>query len=223
MLKDGSFGELLVGGRRPQDGRHVFGSVQSLARYNIADILPEAFDLVVVDEFHHAAAPTYARLLEHLRPRVLLGLTATPERHDAIDVTHWFDGRIDYELRLWQALDQGLLCPFQYFGVADDVPLDSLEWKAGGYDVRQLSTLYTGNDFRTTKIIQAVRQKVVDTAGMRALGFCVSVEHAQYMAARFNAADIPSVALTGKSTTEERNSGLRSLRERSSRGCRLVR
>ena len=135
VLRDGSFGELLVDGQRPEQGRHVFASVQSLAQIDLADIAPDAFDVVVVDEFHHAAAPTYERLLKHLEPRILLGLTATPERTDGRSVLEWFDGRIAVELRLWDALDRGLLSPFQYFGLHDGTDLSRVQWSRRGYDV----------------------------------------------------------------------------------------
>ena len=104
-------------------GRHVFAMVQSLHADRLEQIAPDAFDVVVVDEFHHAAAATYDRLLKHLEPKELLGLTATPERLDGKDVTEWFDQRIAVELRLWEAIDQGFLVPFQYFGVADGTDL----------------------------------------------------------------------------------------------------
>ena len=129
VLRDGAFGESFVAGQRPGTWQHVFASVQSLARIDLTDFSPDRFDMVIVDEFHHAEAPTYARLLAHLRPRVLLGLTATPERTDGRDVTEWFGGRISAELRLWEALDRGLLCPFQYFGIHDDVDLSGVAWR----------------------------------------------------------------------------------------------
>ncbi|MEU8020951.1 DUF3427 domain-containing protein [Micromonospora haikouensis] len=118
VVGDGSFGELLVGGNEPRNWTHVFASIQSLHRREIAT---GAYDMVIVDEFHHAEAPTYARLLERLRPRVLLGLTATPDRADGGDVRRWFDGRAAVELHLWEALERQLLAPFQYFGVHDEV------------------------------------------------------------------------------------------------------
>ena len=124
VLRDRAFGELFVGGRRPREGRHVFASIQSLSRADLDELDPAAFDVVVVDEFHHAEAPTYRRVLSHLQPRVLLGLTATPERTDGKNVKdEWFDGRYAAELRLWDALEKGLLCPFQYFGVSDGTDL----------------------------------------------------------------------------------------------------
>ena len=108
----------------PVEWRHVFASVQSLSSSGrIAQLDPEAFDMVIVDEFHHAEAPTYRRLLDWFKPKVLLGLTATPERTDGEDVTHWFGGHVAIELRLWEAIDRGLLTPFQYFGIHDDVDL----------------------------------------------------------------------------------------------------
>ena len=145
---------------------------------------------VVVDEFHHAAADTYDRLLKHLQPRELLGLTATPERLDGRDVTEWFDHRIAVELRLWEAIDQGFLVPFQYFGVADGTDLRELTWRRGGYAPEELSNLLTNDDLRVAKLLEAIRRIVLDPGSMRALGFCVSKEHAHYMARKFTEADL---------------------------------
>jgi superfamily II DNA or RNA helicase len=97
----------------------VFASIQSFAQVDLKHLDPTAFDVVFVDEFDHAAAPTYRRLLEHLfngdevqslrqPPRILLGLTATPERTDAQDILHYFDNHIAVEMRLWDALERGL-------------------------------------------------------------------------------------------------------------------
>lgn len=212
VLRDGAFGELFVGGQRPRAGEHVFASVQSLSHVDLDSLAPGAYDVVIVDEFHHSEAPTYRRLLEHLKPKSLLGLTATPERVDGQDVTHWFDGRIAAELRLWNALDQGLLCPFQYFGISDDVDLSQVTWKKGSYDAEGLSGLYTGNEARLAKVLRALGEIVQDPLGMRALGFCVSVKHAEYMAARFSAAGIPAVAITGNSDEHKRSQALGALR-----------
>jgi superfamily II DNA or RNA helicase len=149
VLRRGDFGELLVDGERPREWRYVFASVQSLAQLDLDQLDPAQFDLVVVDEFHHAMAATYRKLLKHLQPKVLVGLTATPERTDSADVREWFDGRTAVELRLWEALEQGLLAPFQYFGLHDDVALNALTWRRGrGYDPTELSNVYTGDDHR---------------------------------------------------------------------------
>ena len=112
---------------------------------------PEAFEVVVIDEVHHAAAPSYRALLEHLRPIELLGLTATPERMDGEDITRWFGHRTAVELRLWEAIDDGYLAPFQYFGVHDDVDLSTLEWRRGGYRTEDLERIFTGDDARVMR------------------------------------------------------------------------
>jgi len=105
------------------------------------------FDVVVVDEFHHAAARSYRALLEHIQPVELLGLTATPERSDGLAVLDWFDGRIAAELRLWDAIDQQRLSAFAYYGIHDGLDLRELPWRRGrGYDVEGLSNLLTAND-----------------------------------------------------------------------------
>jgi hypothetical protein len=179
VLRDPSFGELYVDGEMPSQWRHVFASVQSLANRSLAEIPAERFKVVIVDEFHHAAASSYRRWLDHLRPQLLLGLTATPERADGLDILHWFGGRIATELRLWSALDQGLLAPFHYFAVADATDLSALEWRRGGYVASQLSAVYTGDHRRVDLILSELHNTVADPARMRALGFCVSVEHAR--------------------------------------------
>jgi superfamily II DNA or RNA helicase/HKD family nuclease len=211
VLRDGAFGEIHGGGQIAV-GQHVFAMIQSLQESRLAEIAPESFEVVVVDEFHHAAAPTYDRLLSHLSPLELLGLTATPERLDGKDVTEWFDQRIAVELRLWEAIDQGFLVPFQYFGVADGTDLSQVTWRRGGYVTDELSNLLTNDDLRVAKVLESIRRIVFDPSSMRALGFCVSKEHAHYMARKFTEAGLPSVALTGDDPPSERDRRLRELR-----------
>lgn len=213
-LTDATFGELLVDGQQPTKWRHVFASIQSLSANRLADIAPDHFDVVVVDEFHHAEAASYRRLLGHVQPIELLGLTATPERADGVDVRAFFEGRIAAELRLWEALEQSLLCPFHYFGIHDDTDLEAVQWKRGGYDLAALSGIYTGNDARTRIVLKQLRDKVGDVAAMRALGFCVSVDHARYMADSFNDAGIPALAVSAETPADERRSALAALRNR---------
>ena len=208
VLQDGSFGELLVGGQQPSEWRHVFASIQSLTAAGVEQLDPQRFDVVVVDEFHHAEATTYRRLLDHLEPRVLVGMTATPERTDGLDIKRWFEGRFAFEMRLWDALDQRLLSPFQYFGIADDTDLSQVTWRRGGYATAELSNVFTGDDARVAKVLRTVRDLVADPTEMRALGFCVSVEHADYMARRFRDAGIAAAAITGETGTAERENAL---------------
>ncbi|GAA0445651.1 hypothetical protein GCM10010160_85320 [Acrocarpospora corrugata] len=215
VLREGAFGEMYVGGRKPEHHRHVFASIQSLHRLDLELLDPTTFDMVIVDEFHHAEAPTYTRLLNHLNPRVLLGLTATPERTDGQDLRHWFGGRTAVELRLWEAIERQLLVPFQYFGVHDGVDLSAVPWKRGqGYDLARLSNVFTGNDARVRLVVETLRRKVGDVSRMRAIGFCVSIEHAEYMAERFNELGIPALAITSRTPRARQNEGLQALRSR---------
>ncbi len=214
VLGDGDFGELHVGGTRPERWQHVFASVQSLTSYGVGNIPRDAFDVVVIDEFHHAEARTYQRILSHLQPTELLGLTATPERADGTDVRRFFDGRTAAELRLWDALGADLLCPFHYFVAADGTDLRSISWVRGRYDEEQLSNVYTGNDARARIVLHQLRAKVSDVGAMRALGFCVSVSHAEYMAEVFRDAGIPARAVSGDTARAGRNQALADLRSR---------
>ena len=212
VLRESGFGERLVGGERPSKGRHVFASVQSLAN-RIDEIEPDSFDVVIVDEFHHAAASSYDRLLRRLRPQVLLGLTATPERADGQSVFEWFDGRIASESRLWDALDQGLLCPFHYFGVNDETDLSTVRFERGRYVPGELDNVFSGDHVRALRIRHAVEEFVTDPHGMRALGFCAGVAHAHFMAARFSEFGYPAVALDAKTPRNERQAALLKLRK----------
>jgi hypothetical protein len=180
------------------------------------DSLPvDYYDYIIVDEFHHAAAPTYQKLLNHFKPKILLGLTATPERMDGKSILDYFDDCVAAEIRLPEAIDRKLLCPFQYFGVADTVDLTDLRWVRGGYDKTELSNLYSLSrsvaERRADHIIRSLDKYVTDMDAVKGLGFCVSVDHAEFMAEYFNAAGIPSIYLVGKSDDEDRHTAIKRL------------
>lgn len=213
-LRDAAFGELWVGGEHPEQFDHVFASIQSLTASGLRNLDPDHYDVVIIDEFHHAAARTYTALLEHVTPRELLGLTATPERGDDEPILQWFDGRIAAELRLWDAIDQQRLVPFAYHGISDGTDLRQVTWKRGrGYDPDELSNLVTGNQILARLIIESVRRTVPNLATMRALGFCVSVGHARFMADQFSAAGITAIAVWADTPSEQRRDALRALAE----------
>lgn len=216
VLKDKSFGELLVDGKKPAAWRHVFASVQSLNKATLEAIDPTDFDVVVIDEFHHAEAPTYRRLIEHLHPKELIGLTATPERADGVDVRQeFFGGRAASELRLWNALEADLLVPFHYFGIDDETDLTTVRWMGTkGYDTEALESIYIGTDgdTRLRAILEAVLDKVLDPLNMKALGFCASVRHAEYMAEKFNEAGIPAATVLGSTPKDLRRERIAALR-----------
>ena len=211
-LRDPAFGELWVDGRKPDAFEHVFASVQSLARADLVHMAPDHFDVVVVDEFHHAAADSYVALLEHLRPRELLGLTATPERSDGLPILHHFHDQISAELRLWDAIDQHRLVPFFYFGIHDGVDLRDIPWKRGrGYDTESLTRVLTGSEHAARLVLAQLAKHVEDIQRIRALGFCVSIEHARFMARVFTDNGVRATAVWGDSPSGERAAALADL------------
>ena len=212
VLREGGFGETLVAGQRPDRWSHVFASIQSLDEERLAQFPPDYFDVVIVDEFHHAAADSYEKLLAHVKPRVLVGLTATPERADGKTILHHFDGRIASELRLWKALDDGLLSPFQYFGIGGAPDLTGVKWSRGRYDLGALGNVYTADHLFAQRVVQETVKKVADVSKMRALGFCVDVAHAEFMASVFDKAGIRSAAVSAETSAGDRAARLAELR-----------
>ena len=203
-MTDGAFGSLWTGQHAAGNSEHLFATIQTVGR-KLEQISPNAFDVVVIDEFHHAEAPTYKALIEHLRPNELLALTATPERTDGTDVRDLVGGRLTEELRVWDAIELGLLAPFQYFGISDGTDLRQLQWRRGRYQLADLSSLYTGDQLRVGKIIRGIEETVEDPTAMKALGYCVSVQHAEFMAAEFERRGIPARSVTGSDVHEERS------------------
>jgi superfamily II DNA or RNA helicase/HKD family nuclease len=205
ILKDLNFGELHVGSNQAQSIDHLFISIQSFNSMKLSEnTTAEFYDFIIVDEFHHAASPSYQKLLAHYKPKILLGLTATPERMDGKDILCYFDDTIAAEIRLTDAIDRKLLSPFQYFGVADCVDLSQVKWSRKGYDLQELENLYTNNKIRASQIINSLKKYVTALSEVKGLGFCVSVNHALYMAKVFEEAGIPALALYGGSSDEER-------------------
>ena len=216
MLKDANFGEMFVGSYRPESIDNLFISIQTFNSQNFTEkTSPGFYDYIIVDEFHHAAAPTYQKLLAYYQPRILLGLTATPERMDGKSILPYFNNRIAAEIRLPEAIDRKLLCPFQYFGVTDTVDLDELKWSAGGYQKSELEHIYTFSgavaDRRADHVVTALLKYVTDIDEVKGLGFCVTVDHAEFMCRYFNDHSIPSMCLTGQSSDEERAAAKRRL------------
>ena len=209
VLKDANFGELFVGNYKPDSIDYLFMSIQTFNSQDFTEkTTPDFYDYIIVDEFHHAAAPTYQKLLSYYQPQILLGLTATPERMDGKSILPYFNHRIAAEIRLPEAINRKLLCPFQYFGVTDTVDLDQLKWASGGYDKTELSNLYTISGTiaqrRADHVVSSLLKYVTDINDVKGLGFCVTVAHAEFMSGYFNEHGIPSMYLTGQSPDEER-------------------
>lgn len=213
ILKDQNFGDIAIAGKIPSQIDHVFMSIQTFNSSGFSKRTPpDYYDFIIVDEIHHAPAASYQPILSYYKPKILLGLTATPERMDTRDILGYFDGRIAAEIRLAEAINRNLLVPFHYFGVADSVDLDDIEWLRGRYNQNALSKRYSGNDVRAGLIADSLTKYVTEIDEIIGLGFCVSIEHANYMAAVFTRIGIPSASLSSDSADDVRRSIQKQLR-----------
>ncbi len=204
VMRDSDFGELNVGVDRAEAWKHVFASVQSFSSRNLAEVSRSHFDVIVIDEFHHAEAPTYIRLLDHFEPKQLIGLTATPERTDGRNVIERF-GAPAFELRLWHALDRQLLCPFHYFGVNDDTDLSNIDWRGGRYSDTELDRQYVEHGInRAQLVVRELLEKVDDVERMRVVAFCATIRHAEFMADFFGRVNLKARALHSTMSRDSR-------------------
>lgn len=201
VLLDYNFGEPWYAGKKPSSYEYVFASKDTLNN-QLSDLqIPEDYyDFIIIDEVHHIAASTYRKIIDHFKPKVLLGLTATPERMDGVDITKDFEGTISAEIRLDDALNKGLLAPFHYYGVSDSVDYTDVKWERGHYDVGELSRIYTANDARTAVIFKSLEKYLADVRDVRALCFCVDQDHAKYMQAKFTLCGLKSQYLTSENS-----------------------
>lgn len=214
VLARPEFGELWCNGNKPSSYRELFATVQTLnnqlANINLSK---DYFDYIVIDEVHHIAASSYRQILNYFEPQILLGLTATPERHDGASILDDFCNTIAAEIRLPEAINRGLLTPFQYFGIDDDTDLSKVSWRNGRYAIEELSNILTNNDARAKRIIEQLTHISTDVSQIRALAFCVSKQHAEYMNKRFNERNIASDILTSDNSNE-RHEKLQDLRSK---------
>ncbi|MFY7910400.1 MAG: DUF3427 domain-containing protein [Emticicia sp.] len=191
VLRDNNFGELWVDGIEPDKYDCVFASVQTLNNRLESLSLSEAFyDFIIIDEVHHITASSYRPILNRFKPTILLGLTATPERMDGENILKDFCNNIAAEIRLPEALNRKLLCPFQYFGISDSIDLSNATWQNGKYLPGELTKIYTQNDIRVGEIIVNLNKYLRDIHDLRALCFCITQEHAQYMSEKFTLAGL---------------------------------
>lgn len=211
VLCDYNFGEKWYGGYEPSNFEYVFASKDTLNnRIDTFNLPHDYYDYIVIDEAHHIPAGSYQKIISYFKPKVLLGLTATPERMDCEDITQYFDGTISAEIRLDDALNKGLLAPFHYYGITDSVDYSEVGWNRGQYVASELSKIYTYNDARTGVILKSLEKYLPKSSlhNVRALCFCVNQEHAKYMASKFTLCGLKAEILTSE------NEKMRSIRYR---------
>jgi superfamily II DNA or RNA helicase/HKD family nuclease len=210
VLRIPDFGDLQVGPHVATRFDHLFCSVEMLGTRRLWEkVGPGFYDFIIVDEVHHGPAASYRAVFEQFTPRVLLGLTATPERMDGASVAADFGNRFAAEIRLPEALEEKLLCPFHYFGVADPVSLAGEQfWRSGKYDIAQLEKVYTGDHElarqRLDVVESSLRRYEPDLDRVRGIGFCVSIRHAEFMTEQFNRRGITSAVIVGETECDER-------------------
>jgi len=180
---------LYYGGEKQPDARAVFASVQTLAG-NLDRFAPDRFDYVVIDEFHHAAARSYRRVIDHFQPAFLLGLTATPDRMDGADLLALCSDNLVHESPLAEGIERGDLSPFRYFGIRDDVDYTPIPWRGGRFDLSVLSTA-VATVGRADHALRVWREK----GGGRTIAFCVTVAHADFMASFLSQNGVAAVAV----------------------------
>ncbi|MGA9589491.1 MAG: DEAD/DEAH box helicase family protein, partial [Salegentibacter sp.] len=203
VLRNSNFGELWVDGNEPVRYNQIFASVQTLRnRLKNLELAPDFFDYIIVDEVHHIKAESYRPILKRFNPKILLGLTATPERMDGGDIAEDFHNKIAAEIRLPEALNRKLLSPFQYFALSDAINLSNVNWRNGKYEIKELTKLYTENDRRVSDIIHNCEEYLTDIHDVQALGFCVSQEHAKYMAQKFTIAGLKADYLISSNSSD---------------------
>ncbi|MDG1369253.1 MAG: DUF3427 domain-containing protein [Paracoccaceae bacterium] len=197
------------GGEKDFDADVVFASIQTLSRtVHLNRFSPDNFDYIVVDEFHHAAAKTYRRMIDHFTPQFLLGLTATPDRSDGGDLLGLCEENLVYECDLWSGIDCELLSPFKYFGVPDPVEYAQIPWRSGRFDEAAL-TEAVATQARAENALDQLERR----GGRKAIGFCVSRRHADFMAEFSQARGLRAVAVHSGETSAPRASALKALED----------
>ena len=204
ILKDNNFGELWVDGIVPTSYEYLFTSVQTLQNnIDTLNFTNNYYDFIIIDEVHHIAAKSYRPILQKFQASILLGLTATPERMDNENILNDFCDVIAAEIRLPEALNRKLLCPFQYFGISDSIDLENVKWKNGKYQTSELNEVLSTQK-RVAEIILKCENYLTDLNDVTAIGFCVSQDHAKFMSEKFCEAGLNAEYLI--SGSEHRNS-----------------
>lgn len=215
VLRDGTFGELLTGQNLPDHYDYLFATIDSLSSKDLVQqVGPDYWHTIVIDECHRILGDRFQTLATAVKPEVLLGLTATPERTDGRPITPYFDRRPDgspaVELRLWDALDLQLLAPFEYYACNDDTDFSSVPWNRVG-EQQAIAGIISNNDVRARTVVNEWRRLTSDPRKGRAIVFCVSVDHATFMGRHLEREGLPARVVTGETSPEARRQALHDL------------
>ncbi|WP_139490115.1 DEAD/DEAH box helicase family protein [Brevibacillus dissolubilis] len=185
----------------------IFASIYTLSlKRNLESFAPDAFDLIIIDEFHHAAAKTYQRVLKHFKPSFLLGITATPDRRDGKDIYAICDGNVAYQVTFIEAIQKGWLAPFRYYGIYDETDYSKIAWLGTRYDEEQLLAAQLQDDL--AERIYLAWEKHRQT---RTIAFCSSIRQANYLAEVFRQRGMKVISLHSKTQEISRPEAIRQL------------
>lgn len=207
IIPDSQYG-ILSANHKDFHKPYLFATINMLSKEeNLTQFTPTHFDYIIIDETHRAGASSYLKILNYFQPQFLLGMTATPERTDGFDIYQLFDHNIAYEIRLNQAMQENLLCPFHYFGITD-ITVDNQEIN----DNSTFNDLTT--DARVTHIINQSQYYGFSGERLRGLIFCSQIEEAQILSQKFNERGFNTIALSGKDSQETRTNAIHKLEQK---------
>lgn len=191
------------------DADTILASIYTLSMKTHLEIFhPEEFDLIIIDEFHHAAAASYQRVLDYFNPQFLLGITATPDRNDNKDVYAICDGNVAYRIDFLDAINREWLAPFKYYGIYDDTDYRQITWLGARYDEEELLQAQL-RDEMAKKILDAW----VDKKQTRTIGFCSSIRQANFLSTYFNRYGYNTVSLHSKQVEIGRREAIKQLED----------
>ncbi|MFD9625377.1 DEAD/DEAH box helicase family protein [Peribacillus muralis] len=192
---------------KESDGHTIFASIYTLSMQRHLQVFdPNEFDLIIVDEFHHAAAESYQRVLDYFKPKFLLGITATPDRNDNKDVYAICDGNVAFRIDFLEAIQRNWLAPFKYFGVYDDTDYSQITWLGNRYDEQELLQLQL-RDKMAEKVLNAWKDK----RKTRTIGFCSSIKQADFLSEFFKQNGFSAISLHSKQKDMNRDEAIKQL------------
>lgn len=198
---------LYNGKEKKREADILFASVQTINRVShLRNFSKDEFDYIVIDEFHHASAATYRRLIDYFQPKFMLGLTATPERTDGGDLLALCDENLVYRCDVPRAIELGLLCTYNYYGVPDSIDYKNIPWRSRKFDPQALTKAVETED-RTQNIYEQWQNRGKD----KTIAFCVSRSHANYMRQWFREKGVNCAAVHSGSESDSRTSSLEQL------------